>query len=467
MTNIEINSEKNLLRHNAYRHPRVLSVLKTFAVSAGYFVAALSLIDLLGLGLALLKMEMPNDALLAITFFSLACALIFSVNTFSISPVLQQRIVRFFLGATLFFTVLRFAGAFLNSIPKLEQIFFGENFRGNRISTISVALNFMALCLAYYYIDLEYKNKIRPSQLLSLFVIFSSLFVVLGFVYDVRFGQNTQVSFKALLAMFFFILLSVANLALRPEEGFVALGVTKSTGGTLTRRLIPACFFVPPCLGAIGLLGERWGLYNREFALVIVVILHVLIFSVLIWQLAHILFQLDIKRGQAEEAVRLSSLTDELTGLYNRRGFTVLAEQQIKIAKRKQACVLFFADMDGLKKINDQFGHKEGDKALTRLARLLKNSFRESDIVARYSGDEFAMLCILEHPKQMSILTTRLANETAICQLENPGRPYQLSLSFGISFLAGKEATLEKLLVEADKKLYEAKELKKKSQPPQ
>jgi diguanylate cyclase (GGDEF)-like protein/PAS domain S-box-containing protein len=87
------------------------------------------------------------------------------------------------------------------------------------------------------------------------------------------------------------------------------------------------------------------------------------------------------------------SLADELTSLYNRRGFLTLSEQQIKIARRmKQRLLLIYADMNEMKKINDTFGHAKGDEAIKALAEILKNTFRESDIIARIGGDEFAIL---------------------------------------------------------------------------
>lgn len=89
-----------------------------------------------------------------------------------------------------------------------------------------------------------------------------------------------------------------------------------------------------------------------------------------------------------EENLVALSLTDELTGLYNRRGFLTLAEQQLKTAKRVHCgTVLLSVDLDGLKKINDGFGHQEGDFVLKEAADILKKTFREADIIARMSGD--------------------------------------------------------------------------------
>ncbi len=97
---------------------------------------------------------------------------------------------------------------------------------------------------------------------------------------------------------------------------------------------------------------------------------------------------------QMVETIRTLSLTDELTGLLNRRGFTTLAEQQMRTSVRtRNRLWLLFADLDGLKEINDRLGHEAGDRALCEIARLLRTgSFRQADLVARLGGDEFAIL---------------------------------------------------------------------------
>jgi diguanylate cyclase (GGDEF)-like protein len=99
------------------------------------------------------------------------------------------------------------------------------------------------------------------------------------------------------------------------------------------------------------------------------------------------------ERTRVEEQLRLLSLTDDLTGLYNRRGFLALAQQQTRVARRDQKPMLVIsADLDGLKDINDTFGHQQGDAAIAETAHILRESFRKSDVIARIGGDEFAVL---------------------------------------------------------------------------
>jgi two-component system cell cycle response regulator len=149
------------------------------------------------------------------------------------------------------------------------------------------------------------------------------------------------------------------------------------------------------------------------------------------------------------------SQTDELTGLYNRRAFMTLGSHQIKIARRQQhAVTLAFADLDGLKAINDKCGHMWGDFALKDISTVLKNTFRESDVIARIGGDEFAMLWISPSPPTSENLHARLkAGLDAYAVSES--RPYRLSLSIGFShYPGGSEASLEDMLFETDQRMY-------------
>lgn len=164
-----------------------------------------------------------------------------------------------------------------------------------------------------------------------------------------------------------------------------------------------------------------------------------------------------VERQRLKTALRIQSLTDDLTRLYNRRGFRVLAEHQLRVAERTMRPVsLVFADLDGLKGINDTCGHAEGDRALLECAEILRETFRGSDILARIGGDEFVVMTPESGGTEAEILhrlQSALDAHNAYCD-----RPYALSVSAGVAhFDPGRPCTLAELLGRADVAMYAAK----------
>jgi len=166
-------------------------------------------------------------------------------------------------------------------------------------------------------------------------------------------------------------------------------------------------------------------------------------------------------RKRAEEMLRALLLIDELTGLYNRRGFFTLSQQQLKMADRtKRNMFLLFADFDHLKGINDAFGHPEGDRALIAVADVLRESFRESDILARIAGDEFVVLAMETGGASADVLATRLQTNLEAHNARE-GRRYKVSLSVGVArYDPESPCSIDQLLTQADRAMYEQKRAK-------
>lgn len=162
-----------------------------------------------------------------------------------------------------------------------------------------------------------------------------------------------------------------------------------------------------------------------------------------------------------EEELRIMSFTDELTGLYNRRGFLTLAGQQLKMARRlKKGVFMLYADLDDLKVINDTFGHREGDLALMEAADILKETYRDSDIIGRIGGDEFAVFPLEIKKDSTDAVIKRLQRNLAIRNAKK-GHGYKLSFSSGIAHCDSEcRSSIEELLTQADKLMYEQKKLK-------
>lgn len=168
-----------------------------------------------------------------------------------------------------------------------------------------------------------------------------------------------------------------------------------------------------------------------------------------------------IERHQARSILQQLSFEDQLTGLLNRRGFVTLAPQNIKIAQRANwEILLIFADLDGLKSINDTFGHQEGDKAIIEIAKILRETFRTSDLIARLGGDEFSVLAINASRDGIETITNRL--NANIARHNQSMREYLISLSYGIErFEPNRDISLDEMLEIADKALYKKKNSKR------
>jgi diguanylate cyclase (GGDEF)-like protein len=168
------------------------------------------------------------------------------------------------------------------------------------------------------------------------------------------------------------------------------------------------------------------------------------------------------ERKKLEEQLHTMSIIDELTGLYNRRGFFTLSQQQMKLAERtKKDIALFYTDLDRMKWINDTLGHYVGDKALIEISNIFKKTFRETDIIGRIGGDEFAILAI--------DITTDIRPEVFLARLQRhidtlnraKNRKYKLSLSVGVArYNHENPCSLDELMSRADILMYEEKKNK-------
>jgi diguanylate cyclase (GGDEF)-like protein len=164
-----------------------------------------------------------------------------------------------------------------------------------------------------------------------------------------------------------------------------------------------------------------------------------------------------VKQALLDRELRYLALTDDLTCLFNRRGFFAAATQQLKLARRNEhSLLLLFCDVDNLKKINDTYGHHEGDLALIRAADALEQSFRGSDILSRLGGDEFVVLASETSNQTQEILLRRLEKNLRKASATDPR--YELSLCVGVARFDPKRATtLGELMAQADKAMYEKK----------
>ncbi len=167
-------------------------------------------------------------------------------------------------------------------------------------------------------------------------------------------------------------------------------------------------------------------------------------------------------RKNMEEKIQNLLITDELTGLFNRRGFFTLAEHQLEIIKRQKIkTFIVYADLDNLKDINDRFGHQEGDLALVETSNILKTLFRKSDIIARIAGDEFIVFPVGAADDSSEKITARMKKALDNYNANNE-RGYVISISIGVAYYDPKAPySLDELIAIADSLMYKHKKLKK------
>ena len=172
-------------------------------------------------------------------------------------------------------------------------------------------------------------------------------------------------------------------------------------------------------------------------------------------------------RKKLEEQLQTASITDELTGLLNRRGFLSFAQKYVEIARRnKRNFSILYIDLNEMKKINDEFGHREGDQALLDIAEILRKTFRSSDIIARIGGDEFTVLMTDTHDSAVEETIAQYIRNNLRIHNERTEKGYELSVSMGMVHNDPEQrCSIDELLAQADELMYEHKKLKAETIP--
>jgi diguanylate cyclase (GGDEF)-like protein len=296
----------------------------------------------------------------------------------------------------------------------------------------------------------------------------ASLLPIIGYAYGTRmlYGVGHFIP-MALHTALTFLALGIGSLFARPGRGLTVTILDKGVSGVMVRRLLPSVVALPIVMGWLRLEGQRLNLYENELGVALMAVAHILILATLVWWNSFLLFRIDARRKQAETQLQELTLTDDLTGLRNRRGFFFLTEQEFKLARNKRTGIhlwLIYADLDGLKKINDRLGHDVGSQAIVQTAEVLKGTFRESDIIARLGGDEFVVLAVGNVADSGTVMQARLQDNLRGYNVREK-LPYRLSLSIGIVRVdTERAASIEEVLKQADQAMYEDKRSKKEKQ---
>ena len=169
--------------------------------------------------------------------------------------------------------------------------------------------------------------------------------------------------------------------------------------------------------------------------------------------------EMELSLKRAHEDARQASLTDQLTGLNNRRAFFHAGSQLLSQARRYETPIaLIMMDLDFFKQVNDQHGHEAGDEVLRHIASLLHSRVRESDGAARMGGEEFALLLPEADADRGCEMAERLLGLILGSRVSYRGHSIQPSASFGVTVLADDDQRLEDLMLRADRALYRSKD---------
>lgn len=254
--------------------------------------------------------------------------------------------------------------------------------------------------------------------------------------------------------------LAAANLlGYSPEDVIAQLHITELYGSREVGRAIKRMIYSDQC-GAHGQIEGYEASVLTSNGLLISIRLSATILLEQGKEIGSVGFFHDQSGAKAMEArLRQLSITDDLSGLYNRRYFnTILADEMARSSRYNRPLSLIYIDMDHFKEVNDLMGHQEGDRAIKTLAAALHSTLRGTDLAFRYGGDEFVALLPEAQLEEASVLAERIRSSAAvrITSQEDSSMTVYVTLSIGVAEYDMKEETLE-FLKRADKAMYEAK----------
>jgi len=291
----------------------------------------------------------------------------------------------------------------------------------------------------------------RVVDFLSLLLCVLMLVMTAGYVFGAQqlFGLTTSIRTSP-QTLVCFVLLSTVAFGRRAQHGMFGILFGTGLGSKIARIASPIALLLPFLLEAARALTIRMGVMSISYATAVatsmVSMLAVVLVLVLAWRI-----------DDLEREIRDLSLRDELTKLYNRRGFYLLAEQALQVARRGKASMsVLFIDLDNLKLINDTQGHEIGSAFLCEAAAFLKDCFRRTDVIGRIGGDEFVVAWI-SNVQAMKLVVDRM-EKAAEERNAQPGRLYPFCFSYGyVTSEPGSPETLESLVHRADELMYDAK----------
>jgi diguanylate cyclase (GGDEF)-like protein len=349
------------------------------------------------------------------------------------------------------------AGLMLHSTSSVSPIPIAlqSAWLGNARISVQTASAFALLGLSVMFLRVESRAAVLIADLVTCCLAMLVMVLVSGQIIDMSNAPgeaaNASHSLSSTACLF---LLTAVTFFRRARRGFLSIFLGRGTGSRLARTLSPILLFLPYLRewARAHFMGTRSmpPPYTTAFLATGAMIVATSVLLYCAWRI-----------NGMEAELHALSLRDELTRLSNLRGFRLLAEQSLRVAHRAgHPFSVLFIDFDELKGINDRLGHLSGSQCLVETAAILRSVFRETDVLGRIGGDEFAVAGEFSEPGMMTAI--RRLKEAIEQWNAEPHRQIAISLSFGtVTSDAGAQATLDTLISLADQAMYRNKRDKK------
>lgn len=318
-----------------------------------------------------------------------------------------------------------------------------------------IAGGFVLLGVAILFSGARRRGLVLVADVLVCGLILLTLTVLSGQIIDTMriFGPPVDEGISAQAAVCLF-LLALAVCARKMRNGVLSVLVGRGAGSKVARALTPILFLLPYVRELLRAHFINWRRMPPPYATALIATLVMIVSMSLLLYLAWRINCMEVE-------IHSLSLRDELTGLYNLRGFRLLADQALRMAHRSgDPFSVLFIDLDDLKRTNDLLGHQAGSEFLVETAGILQAAFREADVLGRIGGDEFAVAGEFS-PVGIRLAARRLGELAA---LRNAATDCSLALGFSIGHVtAGTEEweSLDSLLAKADQAMYQEKRRRK------
>jgi diguanylate cyclase (GGDEF)-like protein len=438
---------QNLL-HRAYFLEQICLVLAIQIVLINLLSSVFPLVDHL-LPAGLLHMSVSS----AIAVLSATVALFFTESGRSRRLQLIGKILA---ALTALIAIATFLTPASEMFPKFDQALNGSQFLQKQGTVPAATFAFLLLGIVVLLIRSRDHLFGRIADVSASFLVLLVLVILSEFLFAMaQLPGSSAAGLPAFPTIVCLALLTFVSVLRRAERGVFSVFLGDGIGGRIARILAPVLLILPFLreLGRARLMNAQ--LVPTHYATAVLTSIATIVSFVLLLILTRLI-------NSMQSEIHDLTLRDELTGLYNFRGFNLFADQAFRLARRGRIPFgVLFVDMDNLKIINDELGHSAGSVSLVETAKLLTATFRETDVIGRLGGDEFVVAGQFDS-QEISTAIDRLRSAAA-AKTQLAGNRFFLSLSMGYAATDhSTEETLKSVVARADKAMYKEKRAKKR-----